>query len=174
MQQGLPEHCVTQRTHGDFSSSKPPSQTANSRIDDELQISTEGDTGSDEARRTGDLAVYNYYLRMIGWRAATAYLLLCAAYIAIVNFSRKLLEFLSRGRLTWLTHVKSRLAPKMDQRQCGSSERANWLLFWSLRRDRCCGEYWVSVVRLVWLRQTSEDCDGRLIDFQSPSTDYAA
>ena len=46
-----------------------------------------GDPGT--SRRTGDLAVYIFYIRLIGCKIALAYLVLSMAYVVTLNFSSK-------------------------------------------------------------------------------------
>lgn len=41
------------------------------------------------SRRTRDLAVYVFYVRLIGWKAIITYLVLCVGYIVTLNFSSK-------------------------------------------------------------------------------------
>ena len=50
-----------------------------------VELSGEAET----SRRTGDSAVYAFYVRLIGWKAAITYLVLSIAYIVTLNFSSK-------------------------------------------------------------------------------------
>ncbi|KAI9726756.1 MAG: hypothetical protein M1828_000612 [Chrysothrix sp. TS-e1954] len=56
-------------------------------FENERRVINGGDLNADTTRRTGDLAVYTYFIRMVGCKATMLYLLLCAAYIATTSFS---------------------------------------------------------------------------------------
>lgn len=61
----------------------PPRVVTESQCLDELHV----EPGT--SRRTGDFAVYAFYVRLVGWKAAITYLVLSIAYIVTQNFSSK-------------------------------------------------------------------------------------
>jgi len=48
------------------------------------------DQAQDLARRTGDMAVYGYYMKSIGWRKATVFAGFAALAVFASSFSRRL------------------------------------------------------------------------------------
>lgn len=70
-------------------------------------------------RRTGDLKVYAYYIRIAGWGVMSIYLFSCMSFVFGVTFPSKMTILrLKHLRIAYNLSPYSCLATNVDQRQC--------------------------------------------------------
>ena len=98
---------------------------------------TEDSLEEDAARRTGDVAVYLYYVRSVGWVATWIFIISITIFTFCNSFPRKYPLVAIKEHL--LTNGHRYVAEVVGSGECGVSEQSTWILARDIlhARDHC-------------------------------------
>lgn len=94
------------------------------------QQMTEDSLEEDAARRTGDVTVYLYYIRSVGWSAAWIFIISITIFTFCNSFPRRYSKDTMKEDLLTKTHRY--VAQVVGGRECVASKQPPWLLAWDI------------------------------------------